>query len=353
MFYQCPKCKKTWQYPLERCPDCFVKLQRLVSKKIKVMSVSKIWIPTPLHPKVPYFVLLLEDENGNKWVQKSIKEYKEGDEFILEKTPGDKKAVAIWRVKYDILEGIEKTTDLLAVKINPGWKVLILPTLIAKAHPYFRKNTSPQVLDSVIRFLIQRGIRKENIKVAGQSFDETPIEASAKKGKFFDVCQKHQVQMVNLAQGNFTRVQKRDFVFDITEEVFKNDLIINVPILKLDKKLGVRGALENLTRFLKKESYLGLKYLYGEEKLIVSLKNALPEILTVADAVSIQTSRHNFTAFVGLILASFDPLNLDRIFAEISMIEELPEYLESVNLKEIKILGRQIGEVQYEVEFMI
>ena len=221
MFYQCPKCKKTWQYPIEKCPDCFAKLQRLTSKKIKVISVSHIWIPTPLHPKVPYFVLLLEDEKGNRWVQKSIKEYKVGDEYILEKVSGDKNAVAIWRVKYDILEGIEKTTDLLGVKINPGQRVLILPTLITKAHPYFRKNTSPQVLEAMIEFLIKRGIRKENIKVAGQSFDETPITAAAQKGKFIDVCQKHQVQMVNLSQGDFRRIQKGDFVFDVSEEYVK------------------------------------------------------------------------------------------------------------------------------------
>lgn len=351
MFYQCPKCKKVWQYPIERCPDCFVKLQRVYSKKIRVISASKIWITTPLHPKVPYFVLLLEDERGNRWVQKSIKEYRVGDEFKLEKTE-DKNAVAIWRVKYDVFEAIEKTLNLLNVKINPGSKVLILPTLIAKAHPYFRKNTSPQALEAMIEFLVKRRIRKENIKVAGQSFDETPIEAAAQKGKFIEVCQKQNVQMVNLGQGTFRRTQKGDFVFNVSEEIFKNDLIINLPILKLDKKLGVRGALENLTRFLKKESYLGLKYLYGEEKLTLALKNVLPEILTVADGVSIQTSKHGFATFLGLILASYNPLNLDRVMAEISMID-LPQYLKSVNLKEIKTVGREIKEVQYEVEFLI
>jgi uncharacterized protein (DUF362 family) len=352
MFYQCPKCKKTWQFPVEKCPECFENTQRLDSKKIKVIGVSQVWIPTPLHPKVPYFVLLLEDERGNKWVQKSTKEYKVGDEFILEKALDDKDAVAIWRVKYDILEGIEKTFDLLGIKINPGWKILLLPTLIARVHPYFRKNTSPQMLDEMIKFLKKRGVRKENIKVAGQSFDETPIIAAAQKSRFLDVCQKHQVQMVNLSQGGFRRIQKGDFVFDVSEELFANNLIINLPILKLDQKLGVRGALENLTRFLKKESYLGLKYLYGEEKVIVSLKDALPEILTIADGIFVQTSVHDFTTFVGLILASFNPLNLDRVFAEISMIE-LPDFLKSVNLNEIRIVGREIGEVQYEVEFMI
>lgn len=351
MFYQCPKCKKIWQYPIEKCPDCFLKLERVPSEKIKVISVSRVSISTPLHPKTPYFVLLLEDEKGNKFVQKVVKEYKAGDDFKIESTQ-DKNAVAIWRVKYDILEAIEKVTKLLTIKINSGSKTLILPTLISPRHPYFAQNTSPEVLNQLIKFLIQRGAKRENIKVAGQSFNDFPIEASVKKSKFLSVCQENKVQILDLSQKGFKRVEKQGFIFDISEEVFENDLIINLPILKLDKKIGIRGALENLTRFLKKESYLGLKYLYGEEKLILSLKEALPEILTIADAISIQTSKNAFTTFADLILASFNPLNLDRVFGEISMID-LPEYLKSVNLNKIKIVGREIEEVQYDLESMI
>lgn len=352
MFYQCPGCKKNWQYPIEKCPDCFLKTERTPSKKIKVIGVSKVWISTLLHPKVPFFVLLLEDEQGRKWVQKSIKEYKPNDEFKLEKAVGDKNAVAIWRVKYDILEGIEKTISLLDVEINPNAKTLILPTLVSPAHPYFSQNTNPRVLDQVIKFLIQRGIKKENIKVASQSFNDFPVSVSAQKSKFLSVCEENGVELIDIGQQSFKKIDyhlsKENFVFNISETVFQNDLIINLPILKLDKKIGLRGALENLTRFLKKESYLGLKYLSGKEKLMVALKDALPQILTVADAVSIQRT-NAVTTFAGLILASSDPLNLDRVFAEIAMID-LPEYLKTVNLNKIKIVGRQIGEVQYDLE---
>ena len=111
-FYSCPKCKKTWQYPIEKCPNCFLKLEKLKSTKIRVAGISKVQIPTMFHPKTPYFVLLLEDENGNKWVQKTVKEYEIGDLFKVEPCT-DKKAVAIWRVKYDIFEAIEMVIELL------------------------------------------------------------------------------------------------------------------------------------------------------------------------------------------------------------------------------------------------
>jgi len=358
MFYFCKKCKRTWQYPLEKCPECFLNLERFESKNLKVIGISRVLIPSPMHPKVPYFVLLLEDENGNKFVQKSMKEYKIGDRFEIEKSE-NKNSVAIWRVKYDLYEAISKVIWLLGgLKIDQSKKILILPTLVSVCHPHERENTHPEILRELIKILIEKGTKAENIKVAGQSQTDTPIEAMVKKSQILSVCQENKVEFLDLGKGNFKRIEKEGLVFEISEEVFKNDLIINLPILKLDSKLGVKGAMENLIRFWKKENFLGQKYLYGEEELILKLKEALPvfakasagkpEILNIADGTIIQKSNQQ-SVILDLILGSFNPLNLDRVFAEISMIP-LPEYLKSVKIEEIPISGRQIGEVQWDLE---
>lgn len=349
MFYQCPKCKKNWQYPIEKCPECFSGLKRLKSEKIRVIGISQVTIPTLLHPKVPYFVLVLEDENGNKWAQKSIKEYKIGELFKVEPCP-DKRAVAIWRIKYDILEAIERVVELLGgLKINSQTKILILPTLIAPKHPYLAVNTNPKFLESLIQYLKEIGGDVKNIKVAAQSFDETPIEASAQKSQLLDVCLQHKITPLDLAKTNFIKKTQGNLAFEISEEVFNSDLIINLPILKLDSKLGVKGAMENSLRFLKKESYLSLQYLSSQEEVMVKLQEALPTYLTVADGLTIQKSSH-LTAFLGVALASFNPLNLDRTFAEICLIEVLPEYLKKIKIDDIPIVGRKVKELQYEVE---
>jgi uncharacterized protein (DUF362 family) len=348
MFYFCKKCKKTWQYPLEKCPECFLKLERFESKNLKVIGVSRVLIPSPMHPKVPYFVLLLEDEKGNKFVQKSMREYKIGDRFEI-KVSNDKKAVAIWRVKYDLYEAISKVIWLLSgLKIDQSKKILILPTLVSVCHPHERENTHPEILRELIKILIEKGAKAENIKVAGQSQTDTPIEAMAKKSQILSVCQENKVEFLDLGKGSFKRIEKDGLVFEISEEVFKNDIIINLPILKLDSKLGVKGAMENLLRFWKKESFLGQKYLYGEKELILKFKNALPEILNIADGTIIQKSNQQ-SVILDLMLGSFNLLNLDRVFAEIAMIP-LPEYLKSVKIEEIPISGRQIGEVQWQLD---
>jgi len=373
MFYRCLKCKKIWQYPIEKCPDCFSGLERLKSEKIRVIGISKVTIPTILHPKVPYFVLVLENENGNKWVQKSIKEYKIGDElsFLSQKelsSLNEKKAVAIWRIKYDILEAVEKVVELLGgamrtpsssspslhsearwLKIDSQTKILILPTLIAPKHPYLAVNTNPKFLESLIQYLKEIGGDVKNIKVAAQSFDETPIEASAQKSQLLDVCLRNHLLPFDLAKGNFVKRGKNGFIFEISEEVFNADLVINLPILKLDSELGVRGALENTTKFLKAESYFSLKYLHSQEELLEKLPEVLPSYLTIADGLTIQKT-NGLTTFLGLTLASFNPFNLDRVFAEIAMLRDLPEYLKKIKIEGIPIVGRKVGELQYEVE---
>ncbi|KPJ73686.1 hypothetical protein AMJ48_00590 [Parcubacteria bacterium DG_74_1] len=345
MFYKCQKCKKVWQYPIEKCPECFSALEKIKSEKVKVIGVSRVTIPTMFHPKIPYFVLVLEDEKGNKWVWKSVEEYRIGEELKIETTT-ESNTVAVWRIKYDVLEGIEKVVELFdGIDVRQDFKILILPTLVLPRHPHFAENTSPQFLESLIKYLMGRGVRLENIKVAGQSFDETPIEAAAQKSQLLKVCQNYRILPLDLAKTDFIKKGEGDFSFEISEEVFKADLIANLPILKI----GKASASENILKFLKKENYLGLKYLHSEEQIIENLNKVLPRYFTLAEAQSIQKT-DQFVAHLNLIFGSFNPLNLDRIFAEVTMTRELPEYLKRVKIDDIPIVGRKIKEVQYEVE---
>jgi len=338
MFYKCPKCKKVWQYPIERCPECFLDLEKIRSKKARVIGISKVTIPSIFHKKVPYFVLVLEDENENKWVQKSEREYKIGDEFEIEKAT-NKNTVAIWRVKYDFLEAIEKVIEILGgLNLNSNSKVLILPTLVAASHSYFRDNTSPEFLDAILKFLFQVGIKPANVKVCAQSFDEVEIGVKAQKSGLLDACQKNKVLPADLAQKNF--VKKGNL--EISEEIFKADFVLNLPILKTGKV----SASENLLFFLKKENYLSQKYLSSEEEIFENLKKNLPEYLTIAEADKVQ-DKEGFVQYLGLVFSSFNSQNLDRVFSEIVKEEKLPEILKEIKIEEIPVLGRKIGEVAF------
>jgi len=336
-FFKCPKCKRVWQYPIEKCPDCFLKLERVKSEKAKIIGGGKTTIPSIFHQKVPYFVYVLEDENKNRWIQKSEKELKVGEEIGIERAK-NKEAVAVWRVKYDFFEAIEKLVEILNVKLEKNSKILILPTLVKDSHSYFRDNTSPEFLEATIQFLIGNGIELQNIKVCSQSFDEVEIEKKAQKSGLFEVCKKQKIILLDLAKGNF--VKKGDL--EISEEVFKADLILNLPILKI----GKANSCENLFFLLKKENYLAQKYLYSENEIFEKLKNQIPEVLTIGEANRVQ-DKNGIVHYLNLALASFDPKNLDRVFCEITKEKELPEMVKEVKIENIEILGRKISEVEF------
>jgi uncharacterized protein (DUF362 family) len=336
-FFKCPKCKRVWQFPIEKCPDCFSKLERVKSEKVKIIGGGKTTIPSIFHQKVPYFVYVLEDENENRWIQKSEKELKVGEEIKIEKAK-NKDAVTIWKVKYDFFEAIEKLLEILDVKFEKNSKILILPTLVKDSHSYFRDNTSPEFLEATIQFLIENGVEPQNIKVCSQSFDEVEIEKKAQRSGLFEVCQRQKIIPFDLANGKF--VKKGDL--EISEEAFKVDLILNLPILKIKKAISC----ENLFFLLKKENYLAQKYLYSENEIFEKLKEKLPEVLTIAEANRVQ-DKNGIVHYLNLALASFDPKNLDRVFCEIIKEKELPEMVKEVKIENIEILGRKISEVEF------
>ena len=52
--------------------------------KYKIKGTTEVFIPSIDHLEVPYFILLLEDENGNLSIKKTFKEFLIGEDFYQE-----------------------------------------------------------------------------------------------------------------------------------------------------------------------------------------------------------------------------------------------------------------------------
>jgi hypothetical protein len=185
---------------------------------------------------------------------------------------------------------------------------------------------------------MENGVEPQNIKVCSQSLDEVEIGKKAGKSGLLEVCQRERTVPLDLARGNF--VKKGDL--EISEEVFKADLILNLPILKI----GKASSCENLFFLLKKENYLAQKYLYSEVEIFEKLKEQLPEVLTIAEANRVQ-DKNEIVHYLNLALASFNPQNLDRVFCEITREKELPKIIKEIKIEGIEIVGRKISEVEF------
>jgi uncharacterized protein (DUF362 family) len=197
----------------------------------------------------------------------------------------------------------------------------------------------------MVKYLIKKGANTKNIKVAAQSFSEIPIEASAQKSLLFKTCLEYGIVPLDISGTGFVKKTEDGMNFEISQEAFDSDLIINLPILKT----GKASSSENILKLLKKDNYFGLKDIHPAEEIIEKLNKALPLFLTVSDGEIIQRS-NQFTAFLGIVLAGFNPLNVDRVFNEIIIFRALPESLKKIKIEEIKTVGREIEEVRCDTE---
>jgi len=332
MVFQCSKCKRKWQQPIKVCPHCLTGLERIKSGEVETVVSSKVLIPSLFHMGVPYFANIVRDENGNLFAYKS----EEKIEKVENKSDPD--SVAIFRVKYDIIEGLENIFSLLDVSLNENLKVLVIPTVVSPNYAYLRENTSPEFLEAVLDFLSEK---KAIIKIGAQSFNDIPVEGLAQKSGLLDVCLKKMITPFDLAKSNFIKKEE----LEISEEVLNADLVLNLSMLKA----GKAASTDNVFKILKKENYSGLKYLQSEKEISEKLIKSVSNILTIGEAETIQR-QNGIATYLGLMLGGKNFLNVDTIFNRIIMVKQLPETIRDVNWEDIKVSGRSIKEVEQDIE---
>jgi uncharacterized protein (DUF362 family) len=355
----CNKCNKKWIYPIEKCIYCKEKIEKQIGKEMKVIGNTTVNIPCPPHPIVPYNIIMVQDEHGNKMPKKVMKEYKIGDIYTREGSD-DESAVSIVKIKYDIYEAVKESLNLIKADIKDG-KILIKPNIFASAHSYLALTTNPEVVRALLDYLIELGVKKENITIAEQvQFGEA--EKSFKRSGFADLAKEYGVKLVDLSQTKFVEKEADGFKFDISEEVLNKDLIVNVPVLKTHLLLGISGALENMTRVISMKSYKELeKDMDKAIKGIGVLNKFIGKYITLGDgSIGMQGNgpgQYGEPAFLNMILASKDPVALDKVFTEIGLLRDAKHVqaaadlgVGSADLIDITIVGDALDACRRELK---
>lgn len=356
--WRCNSCNKVWIYPIKKCFYCKGIIERTKTNPKKIIGFTKVNVPSPLHPIVPYNIILLEDDQGNRLPRKTMKEYRVGEEFT-EKKAETSNAVSITKTKYDVYDAVKNSLELINFELPQSKKVLIKPNIEISAYPYQAICTNPAVIDALIQLLLDKGAKKEDISVAEQSvFGADTIKSAAKSG-ILAVCKKHAVNFIDLSKTEFEERTIENYKFRISKEVLNKDLIINVPVLKTHSTLGISGALENMTRVVDMQTQKEMSKSDHDEK--IAYLNKEIKHLTVADGtIGLQGTGPFQTgepSFLNLILASRDPVALDTIFSELGMFD-IPEYVKTASkigvgnssLKEIEVVGYELEAVKLELK---
>jgi len=351
----CEKCTKKWIYPIEKCVYCKGSTTKQKGSTLKVIGVTKVTIPSPMHPIIPYNILLLQDEFGNRLPKKTMKQYMIGDSYVEQKAKNDN-AVAVVKVKYDVYEAIKESLELLnGTSLNPDDKILIKPSIVTAAYPYQAVNVSPNFMDSLLKVLFNYGIKKENIMAAESSLIGSDTLDAASKAGILEICKRHGITFADMSKGHFEEIESDGYKFKIFKEALSRK-VINAPIMKTNFQLGISGALENLSRLVDDETQRKM-YFDGIEEALPKLAKLLPDALTIADATNGMQGQGPLTlgepAFLNLVFASKNPAALDIIFCESTMLE-IPHYVSSydnnLNVDAIEVVGNELDALKYPIK---
>lgn len=361
----CKKCKRKWIYPIKKCIYCRVDVEEVVSKKLKVVGNTKVNIPSVMHPVTPYNILILEDEHGDKIPKKTIKDYKIGD--IYEEKPAIKEpAVSIVKIKYDLDKSMEEALYLINdLEVDASSKIMIKPNMTTAAYPYLAITTNPKTVSTLIKYLIKKGAKKENIVIAGQSV-YAPIEDTLKKTGFGVLCKSYGIHFVDIAKSEFVEKEFEGLKVKVTKQIFDNDVIINIPVLKTHLLFGISAALENMSRLIAPDDLMKMEQLAKERKIdlnemIAKLHKILPKYITIGDGTIGMEGNgplNGTPAFLNYLLASKDPVAHDTVFQELGLFVRKAKYLEIANklgvgensIEKIEVVGNELMATAREIK---
>lgn len=84
MIWKCERCSKYWRYKIERCVFCGGKIQAVQMGELTIRGMTKVFVPSEEHERVPYYNLLMEDEQGNKYIKKTFEKYELGSSLFID-----------------------------------------------------------------------------------------------------------------------------------------------------------------------------------------------------------------------------------------------------------------------------
>ena len=81
MTWRCKNCGFTWKFPVETCIKCNVGVEVYLPQNYVVKGITEVLARSVEHNEVPYYVLLLEDNNGLLSLRKSFQKFEIGHEI--------------------------------------------------------------------------------------------------------------------------------------------------------------------------------------------------------------------------------------------------------------------------------
>jgi uncharacterized protein (DUF362 family) len=207
---------------------------------------------------------------------------------------------------------VAKTLEIFKDQFKNAKRIFVKPNIVS-SEPY-PTTTHPEVLDAILSGLSGREITVGD----GPAVDAGRSDKVLQNTPLREVCEKHNVRLVNLYSGSMKRVKSnRGYSIKVSAVPLSSDFVISVPVLKVHNSCGLSGALKNQFGYLSRlDRVLMHMKLKDIQKGIAEVNAAVPTNLFIVDAVQTmvkaQECRHGgCPAELGVMIAGTDPASLD------------------------------------------
>jgi uncharacterized protein (DUF362 family) len=210
----------------------------------------------------------------------------------------------------DPYKGLKKVLELINAGdlLSPEDKVLIKPNYVVAKHPSTGVTTDSRVIDGVIAFLKDIGVKKIVVGEGGAGDTERAFDVVGIR----EVVKKHSVELVNLNRDTIINVKIPNALalqeIGVAETALKSTCIINVPKLKVHHMALVTLSMKNL---------MGL----------ILPKNIIHEHINekITDLATLFRDRVRLNIVDGLVGSEIDevrgsPVKMDLLIAGIDMV---------------------------------
>ncbi|OIP98413.1 hypothetical protein AUK40_01595 [Candidatus Wirthbacteria bacterium CG2_30_54_11] len=223
MYYRCTACQQTWYYPIDRCVFCHQPVTRVTPEKFTIRALTEVQIPSREHQKVPYTVLLLEDEHGQTHTRKTFQSYRVGETIEDTTAAASQRTVIATKIRYSLDEAADRLFRLMGpLSIENKSKIAILSSCT---------DSDPALLVLLVDHLLKNGAQTDNITI-GERFADDKAITKAKK-----ILAGHpllsELELVNFSDEAHETIPFRRSLFDIPKRLIGSDLLITLTPLAL------------------------------------------------------------------------------------------------------------------------
>ena len=239
----------------------------------------------------------------------------------------------------DIVRGTLEVLERSELKalVRPGMKVSLKPNLVVVKPPSQGATTHPEIVEGLIIYLKDLGIRDIEIIESAGTMDNT--KKAFRACGYNELSQRHGVALFDLKDDKKVKKQVGEYRFEICARALNTDFLINLPVLKVHSQTLLTCCLKNLKGCLSDNEKRRF-HAMGLHRPIAFLNKAIKTGFCLIDGIcgdlSIELGGSPITR--NMILAGKDPLLLDSYCA--GLIGFKTEEIEYIGIAATEGVGR-------------